>query len=225
MPGHGHPAIHNIPPFWACLVSSISTSYPLQLCLKASRDVPKVFNSSGGGGGRGGISGPPTLRFNHRAMAFLFHPTPSLPLSLSLSFSLPDHMCECRKKKKIIISLTRGTFLLHLAQSLPFLVKTTQRDREPTHREHIYPGKGPEHCIPMDLLGERTAEHILHVNIQNWMWHILSFFSLSFFFFLLSVSHVSSPSLKSGFHVLTDHVGHGGQDRSKTKAEEGFGFI
>lgn len=51
MPGHGHPAIHNIPPFWACLVSSISTSYPLQLSLKASRDVPKVFNSSGGEGG------------------------------------------------------------------------------------------------------------------------------------------------------------------------------
>ena len=46
-----------------------------------------------------------------------------------------------------------------------------------------------------------------------------------FVLFLLSVSHVSSPSLKSGFHVLTDHVGHGGQDRSKTKAERGFGFI
>lgn len=109
VPGHGHPAIHNIPPFWACLVSSISTSYPLQLCLKASRDVPKVFNSSGGGGG-GGISGPPTLRFNHRAMAFLFCPTPSLLLSLSLSFART--ICVSVKKKA---SLTRGTFLLHLA--------------------------------------------------------------------------------------------------------------
>lgn len=143
-------------------------------------------------------------------------------LSLSLSFSLPDHMCVKKKKKKS--SLTRGTFLLHLAQLLPFLVKTTQRDRKPTHREHIYPGKGPEHCIPMDLLGERTAEHILHVNSQNWMWHILCFFSLSFFS-LFPVSHVSSPSLKSGFHVLTGHVGHGGQDRSKTKAGKGSGFI
>lgn len=137
MPGHGHPVIHNIPPFWACLVSPISTSYPLQLCLKASRDVPKVFNSSGGGGGWregvGGISGPPTFRFNHRATALLFRPTPSLPLSLSLSLSLPTICVSVQKKR----SLTRGTFLLHLAQLLPSLVKTTQRDREPTHREHI----------------------------------------------------------------------------------------
>lgn len=160
----------------------------------------------------GGISGPPTLRFNQRAMAFLFCPTPSLPLRLY--FSLPDHMCKC----------VRGTFLLHLAQLLPFLVKTTQRDRKPTHREHIYPGKGPEYCIPMDLLGERTTEHILHVNIPNWMWHILSFF-LCPFFPVLPLSHVSSPSLKSGFHVLTGHVGHGGQDRSKAKAEKGLRFI
>lgn len=49
------------------------------------------------------------------------------------------------------------------------------------------------------------------------------FFS-SLSFFSLPAFHVSSPSLKSGFHVLTHHVGHGGQDRSKTKAEEAFGF-
>lgn len=157
VPGHGHPAIHNIPPFWACLVSSISTSYPLQLCLKASRDVPKVFNSSGGGGG-GGISGPPTLRFNHRAMAFLFCPTPSLLLSLSLSFACT--ICVSVKKKSLFNQR-------HLSLAPCFLVKTTQRAGEPTHREHIYPGKGPVHCIPMVLHGERTAEHILYVNNQN----------------------------------------------------------
>ena len=175
MPGHGHPAIHNIPPFWACLVSPISTSYPLQLCLKASRDVPKVFNSSGGGGGEGGFLDLPHSGSTTEPWLFSFAP-PHRCLPFSFSFSPRPYVSVWKKS-----SLTRGTFLLHLAQLLPFLVKTTQRDSKPTHREHIYPGKGPEHCIPMDLLGERTAEHILHVNIHNWMWHILSFFLCPFF--------------------------------------------
>lgn len=93
----------------------------------------------------GGFSGPPTLRFSHRAMAFLYFAPPHHGLSL------PNQ--KCRKK----ISLTRGTFLLHLAQLLPILVKTTRRASEPTHREHIYPGKGPEHFIPMDMLGGKNC--------------------------------------------------------------------
>lgn len=52
----------------------------------------------------------------------------------------------------------------------------------------------------------------------------LSFFFFCPFFFS-SLFHVSSPSLKSLHHVLTNHIGHAGQDRSKTKAERGFGFI
>lgn len=83
--------------------------------------------------------------------------------------------------------------------------------------------KGQSIAFPWTCSGERTAEQILHVNIQNWMWHI-PFFSFVLFS-PLCFSHVSSPSLKSGFHVLTEHVGHGGQDRSKTKAERGFGII
>lgn len=55
------------------------------------------------------------------------------------------------------------------------------------------------------------------------MWHILSFILCPSFLF--SVSHVSSPSIKSDFQALTDHVGHDGQDRSEIKAGKGFGFI
>ena len=128
VPGHGHPAIHNIPPFWACLVSPISTSYPLQLCLKASRDVPKVFNSTGGGGvcvvGGGGFLDLPHSGSTTEPWLFCFTP-PHLFLSLSLSLSLslflslslslslslfppPRPYVSVWKKS----SLTRGTFSL-----------------------------------------------------------------------------------------------------------------
>lgn len=135
VPGHGHPAIHNIPPFWACLVPSISTSYPLQLCLKASRDVPKVFNSRVGGSGEG-ISGPPTRRFNLRAMAFPFAPPyPCLLLFLNPQPYVFDknlfnhrHLCNApcgsplwwRQQRGIECSHIGNTFIQAVGQSIAF---------------------------------------------------------------------------------------------------------
>lgn len=166
----------------------------------------------------GGFLDLPHLGSTTEPWLFYFAPP---HLCFSLSFFCSYRMCKCKKKKKKSLFNQR-----HLSLAPCFLVKTTQRAREPTHREHIYPGKGPVHCIPMDLHGERTAEHILYVNNQNWMWHIPSFFPLSSF--LLFFSHVSSQSLRSASCVLTEHVGHGGQHRSKKPKQKktlGFWFV
>uniref|UniRef100_A0AAV2LI15 Secreted protein n=1 Tax=Knipowitschia caucasica TaxID=637954 RepID=A0AAV2LI15_KNICA len=66
VPGHGHPAIHNIPPFWACLVSSIFT-------------VPSaaLFKS------QSGCSRAPHM------------PCPRWPFSLCLSRSSTPHLQPC----------------------------------------------------------------------------------------------------------------------------------
>lgn len=221
VPGHGHPAIHNIPCFWACLVSPISTSYPRQLYLKATWDVPKVVNSSSGKGmcvcmcageGMCVCSGPPTLRFNRRTMAFLFHATPP-QLSLSL--------CPYGSGKKSI--LTRGTFLLHLAQLVHFLVMTTKKDRAHTLGTHL-PRHGARESLSHGPARRQNCRALFTCKYSELDVAHSLFYSFVFFF-LFSVSHVSPLSIKSGSHVLTYHVGHGGQDRSKAKAGKGFGFI
>lgn len=51
------------------------------------------------------------------------------------------------------------------------------------------------------------------------MAHTLLFFVL---FFLFSGFHVSSPSITPRFHAFAEHVGHGGQDRSKIKTGKGL---
>lgn len=220
VPGHGHPAIHNIPCFWACLVSPISTSYPRQLYLKATWDVPKVVNSSSGKGmcvcvcvqGRDVCvfwTSHTQVQPQNHGFSLSRHPTPALSL------------CPYGSGKKSI--LTRGTFLLHLAQLVHFLVMTTKKDRAHTLGTHL-PRHGARESLSHGPARRQNCRALFTCKYSELDVAHSLFYSFVFFF-LFSVSHVSPLSIKSGSHVLTYHVGHGGQDRSKAKAGKGFGFI
>lgn len=90
----------------------------------------------------------------------------------------------------------RGTFLLQVTQLLLFLVKTTQRHREPTHREHIYPGMRPDNYIPMDLLGggENCRAHFTRkyseLDVAYSLFYSLSFLSLLCFSCIIPSNHI-----------------------------------
>lgn len=75
-------------------------------------------------------------------------------------------MCQYERKKKTLLNQRH---LPPEAQPVDLLYGEDNTADERKHREHIYPGTGPDNCIPMDLLEEKKklAEHILHVNIQN----------------------------------------------------------
>lgn len=133
-------------------------------------------------------------------------------------------MCQYEKKKPLL----NQRHLPPEAQPVALLrgEDNTADDRR-THREHIYPGAGPDNCIPMDLLQGKKKKtktcraYFTRKYSELDVAHFL-FYSLSFFFSFFSGFHVSSPSIKPHFHAFAEHVGHGGQDGSKIKTGKGL---
>lgn len=174
-----------------------------------------------GRGGVGGFLDLPHSGWTTEPRFSVSNPPALCPLALSVT------ICASMKKKKILLLNQR-----HLppeAQPVALLSGEDNTADERTHRECIYPGVGPDNCIPMDLLGKKKKKKTCRayftrkyseLDVAHFLFYSLSFFSLS------SLVFMSHPfQSRHAFMLSQNTLATVAKTGVKLKQGRAFGFI